>query len=288
MAGHLIKAGGKRHRPLFAVASAGTRTEVTEDVVMGGVAVELVQVGTLYHDDVIDEAATRRGVESVNARWGNITAILSGDFLLAKASEIAASLGVEVADLLAKTIGQLCAGEVRELQDAYNVDRTEEHYLESIDGKTASLFATSCRVGAIVGGLDRADIDALTEFGRCYGIAFQMVDDVLDLVATSEQLGKPAGLDLAEGVYNLPVLRALAGPEGDELRSLLGQPIDGAAVDRARSLVNSNGAVASSLLDVRDHVDQAVRCLEPLGESDGTRALAASAHHLLAEVEAVV
>ena len=288
VAGHLIKAGGKRHRPLFAVASAATRTEVTEDIVMGGVAVELVQVGTLYHDDVIDEAETRRGVESVNARWGNVTAILSGDFLLAKASEIAASLGVEVADLLARTIGQLCAGEVRELQDAYNLDRSEDHYFESIDGKTASLFATACRVGAIVGELERDDIDALTEFGRCYGMAFQMVDDVLDLVATSEQLGKPAGLDIAEGVYNLPVLRALGGPEGDALRSLLGAPIDGELVDRARSLVRSNGAVASSLEDAQAYVDRAVACLEPFGDSPAKRALARSAQFLLTEVEAAV
>src|SRR6478736_5036509 len=170
MAGHLLGAGGKRVRPLFAIAAGACRPGGSDgpsplDVVRGGVSVELVHLGSLLHDDVIDEAVTRRGIESVNARWGNLRAILAGDFLLAKASEIAASLGTEVAGLLAATIGRLCEGEVRELEAAYDVSRTEDAYLLSIDGKTASLFATACRIGAIVGGLDRPAIDALTEFG---------------------------------------------------------------------------------------------------------------------------
>ncbi len=241
MASHLIRAGGKRQRPAFAVAAgacaAGEPGPVPRDVVLGGVSVELVHLGSLYHDDVIDEAVTRRTVESVNARWGNLRAILAGDFLLAKASEIAASLGTEVAGLLAATIGRLCEGEVRELEAAYDVSRTEDAYLLSIDGKTASLFSAAARIGGIVAGLPREHIDALTTFGTAYGTAFQIVDDILDVVATDEQLGKPAGHDLVEGVYTLPVLRALAGPEGDELRTLLGKPIEGADVERARQLV---------------------------------------------------
>src|SRR3954469_7362396 len=164
LASHLIEAGGKRLRPALAIVVAGCLTgiPVTDEVVLGGVSVELVQVGSLYHDDVMDEATTRRGVESVNARFGNLKAILSGDYLLAKASEIAASLGTEVAGLLAATIGRLCEGQVRELRTAYNVDRTEAAYLAAIEGKTASLFATACRIGAIVGDLPREQIDALT------------------------------------------------------------------------------------------------------------------------------
>src|SRR3546814_2876566 len=150
-----------------------------------------------------------RGVDSLNARWGNLKAILAGDFLLAKASEIGAGLGTEVAGLLAATIGRLCEGEVHELRRAYDATRTEESYLTAIAGKTAALFATACRVGGIVGDLPRADIDRLTEFGRLYGMAFQVVDDILDVIATDEQLGKPAGHDIAEGIYNLPVIRAL-------------------------------------------------------------------------------
>ena len=143
--------------------AASVDAAVTDDVILGGVSVELVQVGSLCHDDVIDEAETRRGVDSVNLRWGNLKAILAGDFLLAKASEIAAGLGTEVAGLLAATIGRLCEGEVNELRHAYDPARTIESYLTAIEGKTAALFATACRVGGIVGDLPRDRIDQLTE-----------------------------------------------------------------------------------------------------------------------------
>ena len=284
VASHLIKAGGKRVRPLFAVASGacggsgGNSQDVPEAVVQGGVAVELVHLGSLYHDDVIDEAVTRRTVESVNARWGNLTAILAGDFLLAKASEIAASLGVEVAGLLAATIGRLCEGEVRELRAAYDIDRTEDAYLQSIHGKTASLFATACRIGAIVGGLDRPSVEALTEFGDSYGMAFQIVDDILDLTATAEQLGKPAGHDLVEGVYTLPVLRALVD-DGD-LKSMLGSPLDDEQLAAALTLVRANGAVQSAIVDAQRFADAAVAALAPLGDQPGAQWLASAASQL--------
>lgn len=285
MAGHLIGAGGKRVRPLFAVAAAACAPDhegpASVDVIRGGVSVELVHLGSLYHDDVIDEAVTRRGIESVNSRWGNLRAILAGDFLLAKASEIAASLGTEVAGLLAATIGRLCEGEVLELQDAYQVTRTEEAYLASIEGKTASLLSSACRIGGIVGGLPRADIDRLTEFGRTYGMAFQVVDDVLDVIATDEQLGKPAGHDLIEGAYNLPVLRALQGPAGEELRDILGAPIEGEVWERARSLVRSSDAVDESIAVARDFVADANELLAPFGDRPAAMALQGAARHLL-------
>jgi len=285
MAGHLIGAGGKRVRPLFAVAAAACGADhdgpATLDVVRGGVSVELVHLGSLYHDDVIDEATTRRGVESVNSRWGNLKAILAGDFLLAKASEIAASLGTEVAGLLAATIGRLCEGEVMELQDAYQVTRTEAAYLASIDGKTASLLSTACRIGGIVGGLPRPEIDRLTEFGTAYGMAFQIVDDILDVVATDEQLGKPAGHDLVEGAYNLPVLRALAGPSGDELASLLGTPIQGETWERARTLVRQSSAIDESVQVASEYVGKAVALLAPLEDRPAAVALQGASRHLL-------
>jgi heptaprenyl diphosphate synthase len=279
VASHLIVAGGKRVRPLFAVASAAAGdADVTDDVVRGGVAVELVHLGSLYHDDVIDEAPTRRTVESVNARWGNLTAILAGDFLLAKASEIAAALGTEVAGLLAATIGRLCEGEVGELRSAYDVGRTEGAYLAAIEGKTASLFATACRIGAIVGGLSREQIDALTSFGLSYGMAFQIVDDVLDVTATEAELGKPAGHDLVEGVYTLPVLRALATGVG--LRDRLGRPVEGRDLDEALSLVRSNGAVAAALDTAREYASRATAALAPLGENEASAWLAHAASAL--------
>ena len=292
VASHLITAGGKRVRPAFALAAASTSLEdasgeVSDEVVMGAVAVELVHLGSLYHDDVMDEATTRRNVESVNAKWGNLQAILAGDFLLARASEIAASLGVEIAALLAATIGRLCEGQVRELRDTYNAGRTEADYLSSIEGKTASLFATACRVGAIVGDLPRHEVDALTEFGLRFGMAFQIVDDILDVTATDEELGKPAGHDLVEGAYNLPVLRALQGPAGDELRTLLGTPISGATWERARALVREGDAVDQSVAVAQGYVDRAVELLEPLDDQPGAVALRGAAQHLLSSLAPV-
>ncbi|HYD10878.1 MAG TPA: polyprenyl synthetase family protein [Acidimicrobiales bacterium] len=289
IASHLIKAGGKRQRPAFAIAVGATQlpVPVPEEVILGGVAVELVQVGSLYHDDVMDEALTRRGVESVNARWGNLRAILSGDFLLAKASEIAASLGVEVAGLLASTIGSLCEGQVRELQTVFNAERTEEQYLASVAGKTASLFATACRIGGIVAGLPRDWVEAVTLYGHRYGMAFQIVDDVLDVVATDEELGKPAGQDLAEGIYTLPVIRALrhGGAGAGELRGILGSPLERGDVETARKIVRSDGAVEESMALARGYCEEAIVALAPLdGAGIGYEALAAAPAGLLGSV----
>ncbi len=296
VASHLITAGGKRVRPAFALAAAatglgdpasGNRADVVSDeVVLGAVSVELVHLGSLYHDDVMDEATTRRTVESVNAKWGNLQAILAGDFLLARASEIAASLGTEVAGLLAATIGRLCEGQVRELRDTYNVGRTEADYLSSIEGKTASLFASACRIGAIVGDLPRPEIEALTEFGLRFGMAFQIVDDILDVTATDEQLGKPAGHDLVEGVYTLPVIRTLSAGDADELAALLGGPLDPDQLNRARAVVRANGSVAGSLETAGQYAQSAIASLEPLPHATAAIQLGEAAQHLLDGVRA--
>jgi heptaprenyl diphosphate synthase len=286
---HLIAAGGKRIRPGFCIAAAATALTTEQpaqpDVVRGAVAVELVHLGSLYHDDVMDDAETRRTVDSVNAVWGNHRAILAGDYLLARASEIAASLGVEVAGLLAATIGRLCEGQLLELQHTYDVGRTVEQYVRSIEGKTAALLGTACRVGGIVAELPRAHIDALTDFGHGYGTAFQIVDDVLDLVSTTEALGKPAGHDLTEGVYTLPVILALESDDG-ELASLLTDSIDPAARDLARAIVRHSGAVDAAIGVAREHAAAAAASLAPLPESPGIRGLEAAARHLVDSVEA--
>jgi heptaprenyl diphosphate synthase len=295
MASHLVKAGGKRLRPLLTALSSvvgdasagdGIADGVGDDAIVGGVACELVHVGSLHHDDVIDEAETRHGVDSVNARWGNLRAILSGDFLLARASELAASLGTEVAGLLAATIGRLCEGEVRELRFAYQVDRSVADYAAAIEGKTAALYSTACRIGGLVAGLPRDQIDGLTAYGLHYGMAFQVADDILDVVATDEELGKPAGHDMAEGVYNLPVLRALAGPGAGELRSLLGGPLDDGAQARALAIVRNGDGVAESVTEARAYVDRAVDALASLPEGPARAVLADAAGHLVAGLDA--
>jgi heptaprenyl diphosphate synthase len=286
VAGHLVRAGGKRLRPALALAAAmACRPDVDEDVIQGAVAVELVHLGSLYHDDVMDDATSRRGVQSVNARWGNLVAILAGDFLLARASEIAASLGTEVAALLARTIGQLCEGEVGQLRYSFDTARTEEAYLASIGGKTASLMSTAARIGGLTSSARRPTIDALTEYGFALGITFQIWDDIRDLVATEAELGKPAGHDMVEGTYTLPVMRALRVPGiGDDLAALLGSPLDPPARDKARDLVLQTPAIESSIGTGRQWADRAAAALEPLGHSEHVGVLAGVGHALLDEL----
>jgi heptaprenyl diphosphate synthase len=287
IASHLIVAGGKRLRPVLAVAAGqlvvGT---ASDDVVLGGVACELVHLGSLYHDDVMDEAETRRGVETVNARWGNLQAILAGDFLLSRASEIAASLGTEVAGLLARTIGWLCEGQIEELRHTYDPARPEASYLASIHGKTASLFGTAARIGGIVAGADRDSIDALTEYGNSFGMIFQIVDDILDLTATSDELGKPSGHDLEAGVYTLPVIHTLgaADPAADELRSLLGSPLDPSARDRALAIVRGGDGIEATVETARSFVVRAAAACEEFGDGPVAEVLRAAPTVLLSTV----
>jgi len=262
VAGHLVQAGGKRLRPALALCTSYAvhgPGPASDDVITGAVAVELVHLGSLYHDDVIDEAATRRGVPSVNARWSNIVAILAGDFLLARASEMAASLGAEVASLLATTIGELCRGQVLELAHLFDVDRDEDSYRSAIGGKTAALFATACRIGGMVSGIGGTRLDALTEFGSHLGICFQIVDDVLDVTGTETSLGKPAGNDLLEGVYTLPVIYALERSPG--LREVLGRKLDPEQLEAARRLTASDGAIDAALGAAREEVARADKAL---------------------------
>ena len=287
LARHLIVAGGKRLRPVLTVVAAQVAGGPTLDAaIQGGISCELVQTGSLYHDDVIDESATRRGVETVNAKWGNLQAILAGDFLLARASEIAASLGAEVAGLLGHTIARLCEGEIEQLRHTYDVDRPEASYFSSIAGKTASLFSTAARIGGIVAGLDRPVIDALTSYGLAYGMIFQIVDDVLDVTATEEQLGKPAGHDMVEGVYTLPVLHTLqhGGVQSAELGDLLGSPLDPITRDKALSIVRGGPGVAHAVAAADKYVTAAMDACAMMPASQATEALLAAPQALLDSV----
>ena len=300
---HLIEAGGKRVRPALVIASAAlgadpaTRASPSPspspsahspsapspEVISGAAAVELVHLGSLYHDDVMDSASTRRSVSSVNDRWDNLVAILAGDFLLARASQIAASLGTEVAGLLAATISKLCEGQIREHQDTFRTDRSLESYELSIEGKTAALLAASCRVGGIVAGLSESVKDALTDFGHSYGMAFQIVDDVLDVVATDEQLGKPAGADLAEGNYTLPVILALRTPAGAAMRRILSAPPPLTPEDsrRAGEIIRSSGGIEEALDMAAEWGSRATAAAAELGESPAAEALKTVSAHLL-------
>src|SRR5271165_5465630 len=267
VASHLIQAGGKRLRPSLAIAASYLQPgEISKEILLGGVAVELVHLASLYHDDVMDEAVRRRSVESVNARWGNLVAIVAGDFLLARSAEIAASLGTEVAGLLAATLARLCQGQVAEVRSAFQIDRDEADYLRGISDKTAALMATACRIGGLTAELDRARIEDLTEFGEAFGMVFQIRDDVLDVIATEAELGKTPGQDLAEGIYTLPTQRALLDRKiGPRLRDLLGHPLDLAEREEARVLVASSPGIAASHEMASDYAAAAGAAAERLG-----------------------
>ncbi len=287
IATHLIAAGGKRLRPALTLAAAGRGgSPVSEEAVLGAVSVELVHLASLYHDDVMDEATERRNVVSVNGRWGNLLAVVVGDFLLARSAEIAASLGTEIAGILATTLGRLTQGQVAEVRSAYRIERGEDEYFSAIADKTGALMATACRIGAITGGLDARDADALTDYGENLGIVFQIRDDILDVIASEDEAGKPPGQDLAEGIYTLPVQRALADPDvGPELRTVLGKPLGPAAVAVARRLVTDCDAIRSSQAMARAYAEKAANATQRISDPELAGALAVLGSRLVDDID---
>ena len=263
---HLIDAGGKRLRGSLAIASATSgEHEATHDDLMGAVSLELMHLASLYHDDVMDEATIRRNVDSVNARYGNLIAIVAGDYLMARSAGIAADLGAATASLLARTLAWLTRGQVSEVRTAFALDRSEHDYFVAIEGKTAALMSASCRMGAMTAGLSSEETEALAEFGRCFGMVYQLRDDILDLIATNNQLGKPAGQDLAEGVYSLPTLYALRDSrQADELSSLLGRPLEDDDREHARKLVVATDGIDRTVLAANRFLADAHRAIAVL------------------------
>jgi len=286
IAQHGLTAGGKRYRPLLAQVAAELGGATGDDPVEAGVSVELVHLGSLYHDDVIDEAETRRGEPSVNENWTNTVAILSGDFLLARASEIAAPLGEEAVALIARTYATLCEGQVRELIYTNGLDHGPEGYYSVIGGKTASLIRTSARLGAITGGADRDTIEAISDWAWEMGMVFQITDDVLDLIASDEFLGKPAGSDIGEGTFTLPVLLAADGDDGDEIRSLLdgGKPYEHDAIHRVIDLTVKGGYIDIVLDEAVNRIRIAEKAANEIPDNPLTKILANLDQYLLDRV----
>lgn len=271
--------GGKRLRPALVVACAHLGGMFDDRVVAGAAAVELVQVGSLVHDDIFESAATRRGTPTINAVEGDDVALIAGDYILARAGVEASTVGQEAAGLLARTIVALCEGQVAEMRDVGDVDRTQAACMRSIEGKTAALFSASCRMGALAAGLPAATADALAAFGHQFGIAFQVLDDVLDVTADPVRLGKPVGIDIATGVYTLPVLFAMDGDDGDELRRILRRR-DANDVVAAMQLVRRSDGIDRALRIVDHHIVAAVDALDALDSLDSSatvRGLAALA-----------
>jgi heptaprenyl diphosphate synthase len=281
-AGYLLRAGGKRIRPMLVLLSGYLGDPTDPRLILASVAIELVHVATLYHDDVIDEAESRHGVESVNARWDNTVAILTGDFLFARASEISSDLGPDICRLLARTIATLCDGQVREVAASGKLDQTEDNYLEIIRRKTGSLIATSCRLGGMMSDASEQHVETLDAFGESLGLAFQLSDDIMDITSSQTELGKEPGVDLREGVYTLPVLHALHhGPRGGELGEILadGAPA-GESVERALEIVRTDGSLDHARDAVASEVGRAIGFAGRLPASPASHALTQLARFL--------
>jgi heptaprenyl diphosphate synthase len=276
---HLVEAGGKRFRPLLTVLAShfGPRPG-NPDVIKSAVVVELTHLATLYHDDVMDEAELRRGAPSANSRWNNTVAILTGDFLFARASDILADLGPEAVRIQARTFERLCTGQIRESVGPDDGVDPVKHHLQVLSDKTGSLIATAGRFGTMMAGADESTVEIMSRFGEAIGVAFQLADDIVDITSDADQSGKLPGTDLKEGVPTLATL--IAGGSDDPadrdlVRYLSGPIPNDAEHARALQLLRAHPALAAAREEARRWSDDARRTLEPLPEGDAKAALVA-------------
>lgn len=277
---HLVRAGGKRFRPLLVMLASRFGDPYAPGIVPSAVVVELTHLATLYHDDVMDEADVRRGVESANARWGNSVAVLTGDFLFARASHILADLGPEAVRVQAEAFERLVTGQILETAGPRDGRDPVEHYLDVIAGKTGSLIAVSGRFGAMMSGADESVVDILTQYGERLGTAFQLADDVLDIASDSHESGKTPGTDLREGIPTLPVLRLreMAEQGGDPEDLELVRLLDGDLTDDARhaevlARLRVHPALEQARKDTVRYAEEARATLAPLPDCFAKSAL---------------
>jgi heptaprenyl diphosphate synthase len=279
-AGYLVNAGGKRFRPLLALLAAQFGAAESGGVILSAVVCELTHLATLYHDDVMDEATVRRGATAANTRWSNTIAILTGDFLFARASDILADLGPEAVRIQARCFERLVTGQIRETVGPKPGADPVDHYLTVLADKTGSLIATSAEFGARFAGVDDKSVDCLRQFGEQFGMAFQISDDILDIASDSAQSGKTPGTDLREGVQTLPVLYALqdTDPAGSRLRALISKPLtDDAEHAEALALLRSSEAIEQAKQTMLRYAESARATLDGLPEVPAKAALQALA-----------
>jgi heptaprenyl diphosphate synthase len=281
---HLVEAGGKRFRPLFTLLAAQFGDGRRQDVITAATAVELIHLATLYHDDVVDDATMRRGAVSVNARWDNTVAILTGDFLFAQASRLVSGLGTDAARIIAETFAELVSGEMREITGPADGEDVVEHYLSVIGQKTGSLIATSGRYGGMCSGVDEEYVGALCRYGELIGTAFQISDDIIDIASPSTDSGKIPGTDLREGVHTLPVLYALADADGNpRLAELLAGPVDtDERVAEALELLRGSSGMARAGETLADYAARARAELDNLPACSAREALGLLTEYVVA------
>lgn len=273
---HLAAAGGKRFRPMMALLCAefGPNPRA-QNVINGATVTEMVHLATLYHDDVMDEAERRRGVESANARWSNTVAILAGDILFAHASRLMSRMDLATVEHFADTFEELVTGQMRETVGAQGTNPVE-HYLKVIDEKTGVLIASAAYLGARHSGASDEVVQRCARIGDAVGMVFQIVDDIIDIFSDPEQSGKTPGTDLREGVFTLPVLYALEedSEAGEALRRLLTGPLtDDADVTRALDLLGRTRGRERALETARGYLDIVERELDALPDIPAREAL---------------
>ncbi len=239
---HLVEAGGKRLRPLLTLLASQFGDPTNYDIIKAAVCCELTHLATLYHDDVMDDAALRRGVISANKKWDNAVAILTGDYLFSKVSDMLADIGPEAVKLQAKTFERLVIGQIKETQGKSEGLSQIDHYMKVVADKTGSLIATSARFGALLSGAPMDIVETLTKFGEKIGVAFQVADDLLDIASTETASGKTPGTDLKEGVPTLVTLFVMADND----------PADKVLIEKLRKPI-SDQDLAGVIQELRDH-----------------------------------
>ena len=275
---HLVEAGGKRVRPVLLLLTALLGDGASKRVIDAAAIVELTHLATLYHDDVMDEATMRRGAQSANSRWDNTVAILTGDFLFARASQILADLGPLAVRIQAETFERLVTGQINETVGPLDGQDPVKHHLNVLSDKTGSLIATSGRFGAMLSGADSETVNILTSFGERIGVAFQLADDIVDITSIADQSGKTPGTDLREGIPTLAALIALSkcDPESARLRELLSRPLpDNAEHQEALGLLRAHDSLREARLEARRWADESRRALDPLPDIPAKAALSA-------------
>lgn len=273
---HLVDAGGKRLRPLLTLIAAHFGNPKAQGIIEAAVVCELTHLGTLYHDDVMDEAPLRRGVASANNKWNNTVAILTGDYLFAKTSQLLADLGPEAVRLQALTFERLVIGQITETQGSSAGKNQLEHYLSVVADKTGSLISASARYGAMISGADEKIMDALTKFGEEIGIVFQLADDIIDIASDSKESGKTPGTDIREGVPTLVTLFILESddPADEQLKKILSAPIiDEVIVQEVIMKLRNHSALTRSRELVAKYGQSAQEHLKTLPEGAAKAAL---------------
>jgi octaprenyl-diphosphate synthase len=280
ISGYLLGNGGKRLRPALMLLSAGYAGYRGRGVIRLAAVVELIHTATLIHDDVIDSAATRRGRPSANSRWGNHRSVLAGDWLYMQAFQMAlAERNFRILDILIDLTQKMVEGELLQLAKIGRMDVVEEDALQLATYKTACLFSGCARLGGVLGGMDEECEQSLAEFGRCAGLAFQLVDDLLDFTASAEQLGKPVLSDLKEGKVTLPLIYAMenGNHEARELvqRVLAEKEFHSVQPERIVALVRDSGALDRVRNLAHEYGRRAKACLNGRAETEYGRALMA-------------